>query len=352
MKAVSQQLYESGINFIDQSIDDFAARRYKYSVLHFAAGIEVILKARIVHEDWRLIVHRKKRMQVTESGFASGDFYSIKPSDCIKCLQDELKIEVPKCGANFDLISQLRNKAVHFILTDEDGSIELLQYHAYNDLRRFIRSNQYVFRGHRNDIKRLFQKLGDFVGTRFEKQIEGLNASLTQRLTYLSRQLKLEDQFELGVWQKLSVEYLLKSKRSPLYRVGKIVRCTKVDLQHNKYSLTINQDRNGWSVYEGHEKCANQGMVVLFKDEILSKFYQYVLTFNSAKFYHTHKQGSMLPFVSRTDFEQFLIPSPPTEVMRTIVATMDAFAKRKQLLKGKLDALIEFDKGVKQQKYI
>lgn len=101
---------ENGFNFLESAFEEFESKP-KYSVIHFSSAIELILKSRLIHEHWSLIVIKDADKQK----FETGDFVSVGMNEAIerhkKVLGEELPKEAVEC---FKAIAQHRNRMIHF----------------------------------------------------------------------------------------------------------------------------------------------------------------------------------------------------------------------------------------------
>lgn len=105
-----KELVDNGFDFLEKAIDEFDSKP-KYSVVHFSTALELILKARLVHEHWALIVDGKPELK----SFKQGDFKSINFSDIISRIEGILDIKIPKEAKDaFASIGAHRNRMVHF----------------------------------------------------------------------------------------------------------------------------------------------------------------------------------------------------------------------------------------------
>ena len=71
---VFKALTENGIDFLLTSAGDLESRP-KYSVVHFAVGVELLLKARLLVEHWSLVLARPEKADLSE--FARGEIQTI-----------------------------------------------------------------------------------------------------------------------------------------------------------------------------------------------------------------------------------------------------------------------------------
>ena len=104
------ELVSNALDFLETAFDEFD-KKPKYSVVHFCTAIELILKSRLMHEHWSLIVDGKPNI----NKFKEGNFKSLGFKELIARIESVLGEKIPddakKC---FDEISNHRNKMVHF----------------------------------------------------------------------------------------------------------------------------------------------------------------------------------------------------------------------------------------------
>jgi hypothetical protein len=104
-------LTENAFDFLRQALTQLSTNP-KYSLINFYTGLELILKARLLHEHWALVVSKPERASRVK--FQEGDFQSVNLEECIMRLQEicgESLLSEKKC---FDTIRKHRNRLVHF----------------------------------------------------------------------------------------------------------------------------------------------------------------------------------------------------------------------------------------------
>lgn len=97
-------------------------RDLKYAVLHLQAATEVLLKARLVSIDWRLVF--MKPDEAAEVAYKQGDFNSCKVDDAIKRLRAEGVQISPEAKGHITNLGQQRNRLQHFGLTATGPAVE------------------------------------------------------------------------------------------------------------------------------------------------------------------------------------------------------------------------------------
>lgn len=150
---------QNAFDFFKKSLREFD-KEPKYSVLHFHAAVELIMKARLLWEHWTLIVTRPETANL--KSFRSGDFQSVSIRDAKARLesivQDGLNQAEYEC---FLRLSDHRNRVVHFYHPGNIGDKTELEkivaeqclawYHMSRIFKRW--SNQ--FQSYRKEIAKI-----------------------------------------------------------------------------------------------------------------------------------------------------------------------------------------------------
>ncbi|WP_423414845.1 hypothetical protein RLW55_16785 [Hyphomicrobium sp. B1] len=107
---IFHKLCESAFDFLRRSAKEIESEP-KHALVSFAAGVELILKARLLHEHWSLIVVGKP----DQKKFKKGDFNSVGAGDALDRLELIVGDPAPKEAiAAFNQIIKHRNSVVHF----------------------------------------------------------------------------------------------------------------------------------------------------------------------------------------------------------------------------------------------
>jgi len=105
-------LSESAFDFLERSVEEIKAHP-KYSVIHFATAVELILKARLMREHWTLVVERTSDVSVED--FLSGKAKTVTQGDAIKRLKNACGENIPQDAVTqFAQIAAHRNRMIHF----------------------------------------------------------------------------------------------------------------------------------------------------------------------------------------------------------------------------------------------
>lgn len=180
-------IVDSAIDFLSRAVRGIE-RSPKYSCIDFCAGLELLLKARLMREHWSLIVADSRA--VSAGKLLSGDFQSVAMDDALRRVHHACGEVVPQDEvAAYAAIRRRRNNAVHFF----DGAMtaeEATRYHdgtiadqcrAWHFLDRRLRSEWSVhFAAHSRKIERLRTRL---LGLRrfLKASFEALTPELDQR---------------------------------------------------------------------------------------------------------------------------------------------------------------------------
>ncbi|MYL85189.1 hypothetical protein GTA51_18995 [Desulfovibrio aerotolerans] len=118
-KEIFDSLVRNAFDFLERAVTEFESFP-KYSVIHFCAAVEMILKARLMREHWSLIVSKPE--QANYARFVSGDFISVTMDEARARLRDIARVEIPnEAFDSFRTIAKHRNKMVHFFHCDVDS---------------------------------------------------------------------------------------------------------------------------------------------------------------------------------------------------------------------------------------
>ncbi|TQV70255.1 hypothetical protein [Denitrobaculum tricleocarpae] len=110
---VFRSLVESGFEFLIKSLNEFEASP-KFSTVHFAAALELFLKARLMKEHWSLLVERLDK--ANPDAFVQGQLKTITPNAVMERLNSICADPIPEAARKtFQEIAQHRNRMVHFV---------------------------------------------------------------------------------------------------------------------------------------------------------------------------------------------------------------------------------------------
>lgn len=188
------RVLENAFDFLESGINQFETQP-KYSVINFCSGIELILKARLMHEHWSLIVQGEPDLK----SFKAGDFKSTNFKKLIlkinSVTNDNISNNIKKC---FDDLSDHRNKLMHFF---HEATIS----GAPKEIRKEIaleQHNAWMF------LKELFNKWS-LIFAPYDKKILSLDFLMRdqKRQSYLKEKFEevkaeIENEMKLGAVYK------------------------------------------------------------------------------------------------------------------------------------------------------
>lgn len=120
--SVSKYKYAFGLlgnarAFVESAVDlarQGYPEQWKFSILHLATALELLLKARLAIEDHRHLVAGKR--QVSDRQFDDGDFVSVGVEDCIEKLAQHSQFSLTTGQLQIlSHVRNLRNRVAHFI---------------------------------------------------------------------------------------------------------------------------------------------------------------------------------------------------------------------------------------------
>lgn len=113
---------------LESGIYHFNQYKLKTAILCVATGIELLLKSKIAETDWRQIYQNPEKAR--ESNFKTGDFISVKFSNCIERIEKVCGITIDKTtNQRIKDIEKIRNRIIHFHdVINNDKYISLISY--------------------------------------------------------------------------------------------------------------------------------------------------------------------------------------------------------------------------------
>lgn len=201
-----KDLINNGFDFLERAIQQFKTEP-KYSVINFCAAIEILLKARLVHEHWSLIVTTKEHPDISK--FKSGDFKSLNFNELapriISVTGDKIPSEAILC---FKGLANHRNKMVHFFHEAHSTKNTLLEEIAIEQ------SSGWFF------LRRLLTGWDDVFGD-YRGKIDSINASMKEHDIYLET-----------VFSRITPEIDLAKQNGAIFR--DCTRCKKAASEEHK----------------------------------------------------------------------------------------------------------------------
>lgn len=129
---IFDSLTRNAFDFLLRGIAEFD-KNPKYSVIHFCAAVEMLLKARLMKEHWSLIVSKPEQANLAK--FAAGDFSSITLEEARARLRNVVREDIgDDAYGSFRALANHRNKMVHFfhpeIESDEGAKAQIVAEHC------------------------------------------------------------------------------------------------------------------------------------------------------------------------------------------------------------------------------
>ncbi len=113
------------------------AQRLKFSTIDLYAGVELLLKARLMQEHWTLILRDPDRYR--QESYVEGDFISVTYAQGRKRLSNLCGIELDEAAHNaFDQLRTLRNRFVHFRCDEPESKVQAVQLSAWHHVLQLL----------------------------------------------------------------------------------------------------------------------------------------------------------------------------------------------------------------------
>jgi hypothetical protein len=109
---VFEALVVNGLDFIERSARELEEDP-KFSIAHFATGLELLLKARLFAEHWSLTATDPHSCSWT--GLKEGRVHTVQASDLCSAIRTTTGTSFQYSKATFAAVFAHRNKALHWI---------------------------------------------------------------------------------------------------------------------------------------------------------------------------------------------------------------------------------------------
>lgn len=181
---IFESLTRNAFDFLKRGISEFD-KAPKYSVIHFCAAVEMLLKARLMQEHWSLVVSKPEQANLAK--FVAGDFMSVTMDEARARIRDIAGEEIPDDAFNsFRALANHRNKMIHFFHADVDGEekakAQIVAEHcrSWFHLHRLLGRWDTYFSDFRSEIAsadRAMKKHRKYLSAKFKAVKPDLNAA-------------------------------------------------------------------------------------------------------------------------------------------------------------------------------
>lgn len=156
---IFESLARNAFDFLERGIGEFDDAP-KYSVIHFCAAVEMLLKARLMKEHWSLIVSKPEQANLAK--FTAGDFVSVTMDEARARIRDIAGEDIADDAFNsFRTLANHRNKMIHFFHADVDSDgqakAQIVAEHcrSWFHLHRLLNKWGYFFHEFQDEITRI-----------------------------------------------------------------------------------------------------------------------------------------------------------------------------------------------------
>ena len=162
-------LLENGLDYL-VSAAELAERDnprgWKYAILDLANGMELLLKARLDREDWRLLFADPQKAD--RASLQKGDFISTNFKQTCDRLEEKAKVAIGEADKrNLDALRKLRNRFTHYSAVVDSAAVRSLVAKCMNFSIEFCQQEGLVVDATQlQEIHRLLNGFQDFVDER------------------------------------------------------------------------------------------------------------------------------------------------------------------------------------------
>ncbi|HUZ18181.1 MAG TPA: hypothetical protein VMV68_07320 [Spirochaetia bacterium] len=168
----------SGEQYLNHEIED--ARRLKHSTVNLCTGVELVLKARLAQEHWTLVLMNADRYR--NGDWERGSFQAVGLSEAKSRLSEVCAVHLSEqAEAAFTALSDLRNKFLHFVVSESAARVTGIQlrawHHAIDLLDQDFLPLSDVERRELQAIREQMRKREEYLDAQFEV----VSAAITER---------------------------------------------------------------------------------------------------------------------------------------------------------------------------
>lgn len=143
-REIFDSLATNAFDFLHRAIGEFD-KAPKYSVIHFCAAVEMLLKARLMMEHWSLVV--SKPDQANLQAFKEGNFASVTLEETRTRLKNIAGEDIPDIAfGSFQTLAKHRNKMIHFFHEGLDRDQKALEQIVSEQCRSWLHLHRLLIR--------------------------------------------------------------------------------------------------------------------------------------------------------------------------------------------------------------
>lgn len=351
---LSKNLFENGLDFIRQSFRDFEEERYKYSIIHFASGIEVILKAVISTEDWRLLIAKGDKNQAK---LLAGTAYTIGIHDCIEVIGAKLRLSLRQEGQMFKDLSRERNKAIHFFPNANKEQISSIHYQAFEELWFFLQRHPERISIPGKEMKEIATDLGKLVRQVKGNAIDAFFTQLEARSDQVFDQVKLLSTYRQSVARLLYAQEISFSDEEggpfPKWEDRPLGECCQIRSRKEARAMALRLNASTGQVQPDPEGNA-PGLAIawLSPGPSLDPQFLPLVIDQQQRYFWRVRQGSAFMRPSLDDIARLPVRLPCLAEQRQIGAFMSRLDKKISLLRRQLDFYHSFERHIRQKMFV
>ncbi len=352
---LSAKLFENGIDFIQQSFKDFEEGRYKYSVIHFSSGIEVLLKAIITTEDWQLIVTKST---YSYADLMDGTAKTIQIGDSIKIIQNELNFIMRDRGEKFKNVANERNKAIHAFPNINEQDILALHYQAFEELWFFFQKYPTITDFAGKELKAIAIRLGNLIRRTRGNTIDAFFNGLDAKRDYLLRRIELVDSYKKSVSKRIyTQEIAFRDKNGEPYPDWEAKSLRKLckfsprkDGLNNAMPLRISANGQVRLDIEGN----SSGLIIgwISTNSQLEPAFLSIAIEMSQPYFWRIRQGTVFVKPRIVDIYDLIVSLPCLLEQRKIVEFIEQLDKKIMILGKQLNSYSLFEQEIKKKIFV
>lgn len=351
---LSKNLFENGLDFIRQSFRDFEEERYKYSIIHFASGIEVILKAVISTEDWRLLITGSNK---DIAGLLRGKAHTVGIKECIRIIGKELRLSLRQEGQIFKDLASERNKAIHFFPNADGEAISSIHYQAFEALWFFLQRHPERIGIPEKELKTIAIDLGKLVRKVKGNAIDAFFTQLEGRSDQVFDQIKLLSTYRKSIARLLYAQEISFSDEEgspyPKWEDRLLGECCQIRPRREAGAMALRLNASTGQVQPDPEgKAAGLALAWVIPGPGLDPQFLPLAIEQQQRYFWRVRQGFAFVRPSRADIASLPIKLPCLAEQRKMAAFVSRLDKKTALLRQQLDSYHSFERHIRQKMFV
>lgn len=353
-----RSLYDNGIDFIKQSLEDFDEKKYKYSIIHYSNGVEVLLKAAIAKKEWQKIF-TKPLQSIKQAGNKGVKTISIQK--CLSLARQEFGILNPKDLVHLKDLASERNSATHFVFKLETKQVLFILYGCFEIVHAFLKEYEKTGNGHRSKSNSLLNQLGDRIRNLQGPEIVGLESQVNERIELTKKLIEQWQLYLKGIQQHVYRRAMDQGQDSSnlvlLASITTVKSFRKGQEIEDNNSFVLLSNSNGYFLISADDYLSNSGKrgipnVIITPGESLNPEWLKVWIQTNQIRFAVASTIHKFPRISTYAMQKQKLYLPSLRFQNKTGELIRSVERKITFLEAQLDNYTLFHRGITQRRYL